>query len=109
MKVRMHLCYAVDRNRKLRILTLCSLSNIASTFLGLILLIFVGNQAFCEEHLPVALEAEYPTKVIEFIRFCGANSNMHTLVEGVDDLSACVNIHQNQIEKLNDISEKKRV
>ena len=65
------------------------------------------HQAFCEEHLAVALEAEYPTKVTEFIRFCGANSIniiiMHTLDEGVDDLSAYVNIHQNQIEKLNDI------
>ena len=61
----------------LHFLTLCSLSNVASTFLGLILLIFVGNQAFCEEHLAVALEVEYPTKVTEFIRFCGANSNIN--------------------------------
>ena len=67
--------------------------------IGLIL-----HQAFCEEHLAVAVEPEYPTKVTEFIRFCGANSIniiiMHTLD---DDLSAYVNIHQNQIEKLNDI------
>ena len=75
MKVRMHLCYAVDRNWKLRILTLCSLSNIK--FLGLILLIFVDNQAFCEEDLAVALEADYPMKVTEFIRFCGSNSNIN--------------------------------
>ena len=28
---------------------------------------------------------------------------MHTIDEGVDDLSAYVNIHQNQIEKLSDV------
>ena len=37
----------------------------------------VGNQAFCEEHLALAIEAGYPMKVPEFIRFCGANSNVN--------------------------------